>query len=272
MVKYKLQTLHKQPTALTRKQWFCASNNEKIIIMKDDQEKIKQFLNSIPEKFKILEEGVNIEIQKEYLDYSHSFECGTLTDDEIENVGNIIFNPETPAEGKKKGLAILAHTGSISAYKQISKYYEIADGELKQWAALALQECIMFLENELSDENIGFISTGLGGKDNKLRIYFLVLPLDDKTFNKKQHKIIENELTQTAKELNCDIESFDFQDSYVGLTVLIPMNVAIAAFIDNGIKNCNEFGNFVFEHYYAANTEVPDKKEIENIIEIVRKG
>jgi len=240
--------------------------------MTDDQEKIKQFLANIPEKFQIQEVGVSFEIQKEYLDYSHSFEHGTLTDDEIEKVGNIIFNPETSDEGKKKGLTILAHTGSISAYKQISKYYENADGELKQWASLALQECRMFLESELSDENIGFISTGLGGKKDKLRVYFLVLPLDNKTFNKQQHKIVENELNQNAKELNCDIESFDFQENYVSLTVLIPMDVAIATFIDTGIKNCNEFGNFVFEHYYAANTEIPDKEEIKEIIEIVRNG
>jgi len=240
--------------------------------MTDDQEQIKIFLDSIPEKFQIHEEEVIIEIQKEYLDYSESFDRGVLTDEQIDKIRQIIFSNKTPDEGKKKGLTILAHAGTISAYKQISNYYESADGELKQWASLALQECRMFLESELSDENIGFISTGLGGKKDKLRVYLLVLPLDIKSFNEQQHKIIENELNQTAKELNCDIESFDFQKNYVSLTVLIPMDVAIANFIDNGIKKCNEFGDFVFEHYYAANTKIPDKEEIKEIIEIVRNG
>lgn len=240
--------------------------------MIDDQEKIREFLNSIPEKFQIHEQGVNIEIQKEYLEYSESFERGVPTDEQIEKISQIIFSTETLDEDKRKGLTILAHTGTINAYKHINKYYEKADGELKQWASLALQECRMFLESELLDENIGFISTGLGGKKNKLRVYFLVLPLDSKTFNEKQHRIIENELTITAKELNCEIESFSFQDRYVGLTVLIPMDVAIATFIETGIQNSNEFGNFVFEHYYAANTEVPDEEGIKEIIEIVRKG
>jgi hypothetical protein len=50
------------------------------------------------------------------------------------------------------------------------------------------------------------------------------------------------------------------------------MDISIATFIDIGIKSCNEFGNFVLEHYYAGNTGIPDKEEIKEIIEIVRNG
>ena len=240
--------------------------------MTDNKDQIRKFLENIPEKFQILEEGVKIEIQKEYLEYSESFDRGVLSDEEIEKFSQVILNNKIPDEGKKKGLVILAHTGSIGAFRQISSFYEQAQGELKQWASLAMQECRMFLESELSDENIGFISTGLGGSKDKLRVYFLVLPLDNKTFDQPQHKIIENEMSQTAKELNCEIESFDFQKSYVGLTVLIPMDVAIATFINGGIKSCNEYGGFVLEHYYAGNIGIPDEKEINEIIEIVRNG
>ncbi|TVQ14365.1 MAG: hypothetical protein EA361_07855 [Bacteroidetes bacterium] len=240
--------------------------------MENDKEQIRKFLDSIPEKFQIHEEGVKIEIQKEYLDYSESFGHGVLSDAEADKLSLIVLNPEVPDEVKKKGLTILAHAGSISAYNQISKFYESADGELKQWASLAMQECKMFLESELSDESMGFISTGLGGSKDKLRIYFLVLPQENKTFNPQQHKIIENELTQTAKELNCDIENFDFQEDYTGLTVLIPMTVAYGTFIETGIKNCNEYGNFALESFYAGNLGIPDEKEIKEIIEIVRNG
>lgn len=233
---------------------------------------VKRFLESIPDKFQILEEGINIEVQKEYLEYSDGFERGQLTVEEIENLGTILFRPEIPIDQKKKGLTILAHVGTISAYKQLSKFYENADMELKQWSTLALQECKMFLESELLVESIGFISTGLGGTSDKLRIYFLVLPVNGKIFDPQKHKVIENELTHAAKEWNCEIENFDFQELYTGLTVLIPVDVAIATFIDRGIQYCNEFGNFVLEHYYAANTEIPDMEEIKEIIKIVREG
>ena len=239
--------------------------------MTDDNDEIKRFLESIPDKFQILDEGINIELQKEYLDYSDSFGHGQFTDEEVDRFGAILFRPDVPDEQKKKGLTILAHVGTISAFKQLSKFYANADKQLKQWSALALHECKMFLESELLEESIGFISTGLGGTRDKLRIYFLVLPIDGKAFDPQKHKIIGSELSHVAKELNCEIENFDFQELYAGLTVLIPMDVAVATFIDKGIQCCNEFGNFVLEHYYAANTEIPDKKEIEEIIKIVRE-
>jgi len=240
--------------------------------MTDDYDKIKRFLEGIPDKFQILEEGINIEVQKEYLNYSDGFERGQLPEEKIEKIGTILFRPEVPNEQKKKGLTILAHVGTISAYKQLNKFYQNADKELKHWSALALQECKMFLESELLEESIGFISTGLGGTRDKLRIYFLVLPIDGKTFDNQKHKIIGNELSHVAKELNCEIENFDFQELYTGLIVLIPMDVAVATFIDRGIQCCNEFGYFILEHYYAANTEIPDMEEIKEIIKIVREG
>ncbi|WP_373496048.1 hypothetical protein [Aquiflexum sp.] len=47
--------------------------------MKDNPKDILDFLNGIPDKFDILEEGVDLQTQKEYLDYSHSFDLGELT-------------------------------------------------------------------------------------------------------------------------------------------------------------------------------------------------
>ena len=223
-------------------------------------------------KINILEDGISFDIQKEYLDYSHSFEHGVLTTKEIEHVGNLLLHPDVPVEGKKKALAILAHVGTIEAFQQISSYYENPDNEIIHWTALALQECKMFLETELMEESASFISTGLGGTNDKMRVYFLVLPLENEHFTEKQHKIIETELGFIGKKYNCPIESFDFQVNYVGLTVLIPLDIAIATFIENGIKSCNEFELFVCEHYYAGNLEIPDVTEIERIIKIVREG
>lgn len=238
--------------------------------MTEEKKEIIRFLESLPEKFQILEQGIDLEIQKEYLNYSHGFERGCLNDNELEKMEILLFHPDLPFDGKKKALTILAHAGSIGAFKVLAKYFENPAKELKQWAGMALQECRMFLESELTEENLGFIMTGLGGSKDKLRTYLLLLPLVGKQFNNNQHKIIENELAHLGKKLNCVIENFDFQEDYVGLTALIPMDIAIATFIEGGISSCNEFGSFVLEDYYAGNVNIPDRKEIEEIIKIIR--
>ncbi len=239
--------------------------------MKNNPKDIQNFLDGIPDKFDILEEGVDIQTQKDYLDYSHSFDLGELTEAETINLGHILCDTRTEIDGKKKALTMLAHLRSITAYRQIERYYHHPDNELRKWTVLALQESRMFLESMLTDENTGFISSGLGGLKDKLRYYFLVLPISDKHFTTTQKKIIKEEVNIVAKDLNCIVEAVDPADTFVGLTVLVPMDVAVGTFMETGIKKCNELGDFVFEHYYATNMDIPNIKEIEDIIKIVRE-
>lgn len=239
--------------------------------MTDKHEDIRKFLNELPDTFDIMEEEIDLQTQKEYLDYSHSFDRGELTEKETVNMGNILFDTKTELEDRKKVLTLLAHLGTITAFRQIEKYYKQPDKELKQWTALALQECKMFLESTLTDQSIGFISSGLGGLNDKLRYFFLVLSISNKPFTTTQTDIIKGEFNLAAKNLNCVVEAIDPSDLFVGLTVLVPMDVAVGTFIETGIKKCNELGNFVFEHYYVTNQEIPNKSEIPDIIKKVKE-
>ena len=237
--------------------------------MTEKHEDIRKFLNALPDSFDILDEGVDIQTQKEYLDYSHSFDRGELTEKETINLGNILLDTKTEIEARKKALTLLAHLGTITAFRHIEKYYNHPDKELKQWTALALQECRMFLESTLTDQSTGFISSGLGGLNDKLRYFFLVLS-SDRPFTTTQKEVIKEEFNLAAKGLNCVVEAVDQSDTFVGLTVLVPMDVAVGTFIVTGIKKCNELGDFVFEHYYVTNQEIPDTSEILDIIRKVK--
>ncbi len=239
--------------------------------MTNQDDEIREFLENLPDTFNILEEGIDIQVLKEYLDYSHSFEPGELTDEETVNLGNILLDNRTRIEARKKALTLLAHLGTIIAFRQIEKYYKQPDKEIKQWAALALQECKMLLESSLSDQSIGFISTGLGGLQDKLRYYFFVLPSSDKPFTATQKNIIQGEFNQVARNLNCVVESVDLSDTYVGLTILAPMDVAVGTLIETGIQKCNELGNYVFEYYYVTNHEIPHESEIPAIIKKIKE-
>jgi hypothetical protein len=238
--------------------------------MADKEEDIRKFLESTPDHFDILKEGVDMKIHMEYLDYSNSFDHGELTEKQTINLGNILCDARSTIDSKKKIVTLLAHLGTISAFRQIEKYYNNPENDIKSWTALALQECKMFLESTLKDENAGFISTGLGGTNDKLRYYFLVLPLTDKQFTSIQNRIIKDEFLLIAKDLKCIIETVDNSDTYVGLTALVPMDLAIGVFIEQGIQKCNELGEFVFEFYYVTNQDIPDNLEIIEIIKIVR--
>ncbi len=240
--------------------------------MTGKQKDIQDFLENIPDQFHILEEGINIQTQKEYIDYSHSFDSGELSEEDTLNLGNILFDGSRPLEAKKKVLVLLAHLGTITAFRQIEKYYKYPDEDLKHWTALALQECKMLLESTLIEESVGFISSGLGGLQDKLRYYFLVLPSSDSAFTKTQTNIIQDKITLAAKSMNCIVESVDPSETFVGLTVLVPMDIAVGTFIETGIKKCNELVGFVLEHYYVTNQNIPGRAEINDIINIVKNG
>ncbi|MFH1250858.1 MAG: hypothetical protein V1715_07160 [bacterium] len=155
-----------------------------------NDEDIREFLDNLPDKLDILEQGVDFQIQKEYIDYSHTFDRGELTETETVKLSSILYDIKMSIEAKKKALTILAHLGTIIAFRQIEKYYTNPDNALKQWTALALQECKMFLASALTDQSTGFISSGLGGLNNRLRYYFLILPSSDRPFSTTQKNIL----------------------------------------------------------------------------------
>jgi len=143
--------------------------------MIDQNEEKEKYLLNQSKEFEILEEAIDFQTQNDYVEYSDTFDRGELSEEETINLSNMLYNNTMPLEGKKKGLTLLAHLGSVTAFRLIEKYYKSPDNELKQWSALALQECKMFLENKLTDQTTGFVSSGLGGLKNRLRFYFLVL-------------------------------------------------------------------------------------------------
>jgi hypothetical protein len=238
--------------------------------MTDKNDEIRYFLENIPDAFQIMETGIDIETQKEYFEYSDSFDRGQLSDEKTLHLGSILHRVDSEPIVKRRGLTLLAHLGTITAYRQIEKYYENPDPELKAWAALALQECRMFLESTLLDDSVGFIATGLGGLMDKMRFYFLVLSSTGTEFTATQQEIIESELGLVAKNLNCIVETLKPSGTFVELTALVPHDVAVATFIESGIEKCNALGNIVLEHYYVTNQSIPDAMEIHDIIRKVR--
>jgi len=236
--------------------------------MKDEE--IRRILEAMPEKFAIMDEGIDIQTQEEYIELSHSFGEGELTEQETIKLGNLLCS-KIPVEGKKRALSMLAHIGTVVAFRQIEQYSKSPDLELLKWTHLALRECRMLLEYSLGSDK-GLIISGMGGVGDRLRYYFLLLPLIGKSFSTLHQGIIRDEFTIVCRGLNSVLETLHYSADYIGLTILMPLDIAIATIIDTGIKKCNELGDFVLEYYYVTNMGVPDESEIPNIIRIVMEG
>ena len=48
--------------------------------MKADDEEIRKILAGIPDKFDILEDGIDFQTQMDYIEQSHAFDPGELTE------------------------------------------------------------------------------------------------------------------------------------------------------------------------------------------------
>ena len=234
--------------------------------MKNEEEEIRDILESFPEKFNIMERGIKLNVQKEYIELHEKLDFEEIKGSGmIGSLEKIIKKSENILE-KKKALISLGHVGTIESYKSLEKIYKHTDDELRDWVLMAIQENIMSLENYVNEETIGMISTGLGGKGDKLRYYFAVVSKSCEPFTKSQQDIIKNEYESICKENRTEIEKINFNLDYAELIILMPMDVALDTIVAGGIKRSNEFGDFIAEDYYAANTEIPTTEELQKII------
>ena len=109
----------------------------------------------------------------------------------------------------------------------LEDYVQHPDEDVSNWAYMALMESRISLESELSDEKQIYISTGLGGKGEKLRFYVLMLSRDRKPFREYQRKVIEREFAYFLPKADCEIERLTIGEQYVELVFLIPVRADI---------------------------------------------
>ena len=92
--------------------------------MSDTHDNIQEFLASLPQRLLVLEEGIVLKTLKEYLEYSHGFERGKLSEEETLHLAGMLSDEGIKDDDKKKVLTMLAHLGPITAFKEIAKYHQ----------------------------------------------------------------------------------------------------------------------------------------------------
>lgn len=231
--------------------------------MRNDYNSIAEILSSVPENYKILEETIDLDIQKDFFESSNELQIN------IESLPVLINELKTNSSVAEKKIILqkLAMLDSVEAFRAIETYNLNPDQELKDWAILALQQSRMVLQSSLLDEQQIFISTGLGGKTNKLR-YFLIFPYFSKTgINEIQKNALKNELNFFLKKYEGEVEETNFEmNQYATALALIPLKAEVSDLIKELLAECNQLGNFLSDDVIITNIKIFNHEEIIDIL------
>jgi hypothetical protein len=215
-----------------------------------------------PDSFSLMEDGIDLGVQKEYLKLSETIEFDGIDYKNVLKESKKLFSEDIAIEAKKKLLILLAHCGTAESYQIIENYLRHASGEWKDWALLSLRECRAFLESDLLEVEGGFLSTGLGGKNDKLRYIFIVSSKGVLPFRETHRATLKKGFEKISQKYNAEIEEIMFENGYAMIGILIPMDVAVGEVIERGISECNKPGGFLNSHYYVTNVKEPTNEEI----------
>jgi len=230
-------------------------------------DKIKELLGSLPSRLNVLEEKIDIDLQFEYFEQSKRERIDLIPEEVLED-SDKLFRDDISDEKKKCILARIASIPKVEAYRIIERFLNEAPDDLKNWTILALQENRMLLESMLLDESHVFISTGLGGKGNKLRYFVVIFGKETIDFDEFQKKIIRSEFESCLKKYNSELEELNFSGSIGNMMVMIPMKVIIKKIFTEAIKECNQFGDFLISNFIITNVK---ELSFEEIREYVKK-
>jgi hypothetical protein len=232
-------------------------------------ERFRDSFSHLEGRFHVLEQRIPIELQLEYFKYSEQMRKNNtkMTNEEYDVYLQSLSNSALSPEHKKYILSALAVSNDVKAYRLLEEYVQHPDPDVANWAYMALMEIRLSLESELLEEKQIYISTGLGGKGEKLRFYVLITASGDEPFQEYQRQTIEREFAYFLPIENCEIERFTIRDLYVELLLLIPVRNDIKTILDRVITECNQYGNFISDAITITNVKELSEDEVAEIID-----
>jgi hypothetical protein len=228
-------------------------------------DKIREILGGSPGNLKILEQQIDMDLQMEYYDCSVKIREEKAEAWALEHV-QYLEEPGYSGDVKKEILARLASIAKVECYRAIESFLSSAEEPLRTWAVLSLNESRMLLESKIMDENQVFISTGLGGKEEKLRYFVVLMTRTRVDLSDTQQMVIRNEFDYILKKFDAEVEESHFSGSLATILLLIPMKHSLKSVFKEAIDECNRYGNFLNDDFIVTNVKVLSFKEIEEFI------
>ncbi len=229
-------------------------------------EKIREILGSSPGNLKVLEQQIDMDLQVEYYDCSRKMK-DTHDEEWAIDHSQYLSEPGYSNDVKKEILARLASVNDVKCYRAIESYLEVADEPIRDWAFLALNESRMQLESKILEENQVFISTGLGGREQKLRYFVVLMSRNHDDLTSSQQMVINNEFEVILKKCNAELEEVKFSGYLSTILLLLPMNFSLKSVFQEAINECNRYGDFLHDDFIVTNVKKLTFSEIKEFLE-----
>jgi hypothetical protein len=230
-------------------------NNDEIF------DEFQQSLESLRGNFYVLETDVPVERQMEYFHYSETVRK-SLGDDSVENQITALNDSGATSEQRKYAMTFLAVSGDVKAFRALESYSREHQDEKDEWISMALLHAKITLESELSDQRQVFISTGLGGKGHKLRFFSLFKSNDLKPFSTYQAELISKEIPFHIHKYDGECEELKIEENYFTVVFLIDLKTNIKKMLEEMLRECNQYGDFISKSFIVTNVKKYDREEI----------
>ncbi len=230
-------------------------------------EQLQKLLKEKHDNFRVMERQVNIDVQMAYFDAAKKIkEHLPKADVVLENVGKL-YDDNVDVEEKKTLLNQLASLDDVKAFREIETFNEKAGENLGDWANMAYQESLIVMESAFSDEEKEFVSSGMGGKGDKLRYFVTFLHADlFEEFTDLQKNLIRKEVKYQFDKVNAELEDEDILGQYFMFTCLIPLEANISVLFRDIIDEINQFGYVLGENFLVTNVKRLSYEEVDKFI------
>lgn len=203
---------------------------------------------------------IDPEILVQYMEYHKEVDPQQYDEESvIQESKTALYDSHIPYDIKKKLLFLLAHSSQAESYTILKEYVESPATELKEWAALAMQEIRMTVENEVYEDGKDMILSPLGGKDDMLRYYVVLSTRKNTPFTKEEKEQVQQEIDASAHFFDCEAEAVTFTAAYVVIKILIPLDIAPSVVVERILKQQKEILMYSF---MATNVFKPTRKDI----------
>ncbi|WP_163713735.1 hypothetical protein [Mangrovibacterium lignilyticum] len=228
--------------------------------------KIQEAIESLPDNFSILEEQIDVELQMQYFEFTKD-KTNNQGIEDFEAAEAQLYDPEISETDKKKLLVRLAGHDKVESFRIIERFRTQAEGPMRNWAILAIQEARMILQSSLLDEQQVYISTGLGGKGQNIRYFITLLNQDiEEDFTPTQKKLIETEFQYFLNKSEGELEEMNFDKGFALGLFLFPLKKNLQDIFKSFIEECNQYGNFLREDVIITNVKQLSIDEIRTFL------